>query len=40
MQQRLATLDKPKVRTDPYNKSNKTEQWIRLSSGCPNNSRV
>jgi len=37
MQQRLEQLGKPQVRTDPYNKSNKTEQWIRLSTGCPNN---
>ena len=36
IQKRLQTLEKPKVNTDPYNKSNKKEQWIRISTGCPN----
>lgn len=31
-------LAEPKVRYSygPYNKSNKTEQWIRITEGCPN----
>ncbi len=35
-QTRLQTLKKPKVNTKPYNKSNVQEQWLRLSTGCPN----
>jgi len=36
-QERLQELKKPIIHTLPYNKSDKNEQWIRLSSGCPNN---
>jgi len=36
---RQGTLGKPRVNYSlgPYNKSNKTEQWIRLTEGCPHN---
>jgi len=36
IQKRLQTLKKPKINICPYNKSNSSEQWIRISSGCPN----
>jgi len=37
MQTRLTTNPKCKRSVGAYNKSNETEQWIRLSEGCPNN---
>ncbi len=36
IQKRLEPL-KTKYQSGPYNKSNKSEQWIRISDGCPTN---
>jgi hypothetical protein len=37
MQQRLTVKKDVKYSLGPYNKSNKTEQWIRITEGCPHN---
>ena len=37
IQKRIASKSKPVIHTGPYNKYNDSEQWVRLSSGCPNN---
>jgi len=37
IQQRLATKRKVKYNYGAYNKFNKTEQWIRITEGCPHN---